>query len=405
MYEGSGKGLMTRKKKRYKKKNASLLFFVLFILIAVAAVVLLEYIDFKRGKKSFIFTKIVPLESLPQAINTYNSRLIKLLEELRITHDYFRDEQDKYHFKLEIDHKKFNKLISKIKGIGQPLQAKLDLSEIQRLNNKSLLLYRVRFDTRVSHILLITRLEKIKVKPKTEDKKAREIEKPRKKVDRMPKIAFIIDDVGEYDIGALELKKLNIPITASIMPDALRAHEEAEWIREYQLKAMIHLPMQPKNSNGRIYNPQRVITLNSSESEIRHIIRKAKTIIPNAEGINNHEGSLVTTNRETMARVLKVIKEEGLFFVDSRTINTTVAYDMARGLKIKTARKDEFLDHIQTYSASLAQIRKLVEIALQKGKAIGIGHPRQTTLQAIEDSIKYINSKGIKIVYVSELLE
>ena len=162
---------------------------------------------------------------------------------------------------------------------------------------------------------------------------------------------------------------------------------------------------EPTNSNGRHYDPAKVITVNSTDEEIRTLIRRAKQIIPTADGVNNHEGSLVTANSDVMRRVLEIIKEEGLFFVDSRTIGRTVAYDTARQLNVKTAHKDVFLDHVPTYSHSLAQIRKLVDIALQKGKAIAIGHPFETTLRAIKDSKRYIKAKGVTIVYVKELLE
>jgi hypothetical protein len=74
-------------------------------------------------------------------------------------------------------------------------------------------------------------------------------------------------------------------------------------------------------------------------------------------------------------------------------------------MKIKTTHKDVFLDHIPDYSHSMAQIRKLVDIARQKGKAVAIGHPLESTLQAIRDSKQYIKAKGVEIVYVKELLE
>ena len=149
----------------------------------------------------------------------------------------------------------------------------------------------------------------------------------------------------------------------------------------------------------------KVITMDSTDQQIRALIQRARQVVPMAEGVNNHEGSLITTNRQIMIRVLKIVKEEGLFFVDSRTIGRTVAYDAARELNIKAAYKDVFLDHIPTYSHSIAQVRKLVDIALQKGKAIAIGHPLESTLRAIQDSKDYIEKKGVKIVYVKELLE
>jgi hypothetical protein len=95
-----------------------------------------------------------------------------------------------------------------------------------------------------------------------------------------------------------------------------------------------------------------------------------------------------------------------LYFFDSRTISNSVAFDTAKRLGVKTAYKDVFLDHGEkTYANSINWIKRLVEIALQKGQAIAIGHPYETTLRAIKDSIGYIKSKGIEIVFLSELLE
>ena len=403
---------MKKARRKSKKKNSSLLLFVLFTGIALVTVILLEYIDFKKGGKPFIFTKIIPLGNLDYKIDQFNAKFIALLNGKKIPYDYFTDEEKKYHFKLDIPESGFDELIAKIEAIAAELEGKLELSEIQGYPGKSVMLYNVKLEGRISHLVLISKIRKrvsSKAPPKKPGKKPelkkKTREKTKPKSSGVPRIAFIIDDIGAYEIGALELKRLNIPITASVLPDAHRTHEAVRWLREYRLKAMIHLPMQPTNSKGKRYDPKKVITVNSTDEEIRALIRRAKKIVPFAQGVNNHEGSLVTTQPGVMTRVLKIIKEEDLFFVDSRTIGGTVAYDIAKELNIKTAHKDFFLDHTQSYSHSMAQIRQLVAAALHKGKAIAIGHPFETTLRAIRDSIGYIQSKGIKIVYVYELLE
>jgi polysaccharide deacetylase 2 family uncharacterized protein YibQ len=402
---------MTRTKKgkgrKSKKKNSTRLLFIVFTAVAVVTIFLLEYIDFKKGEKSVIFSKLIPLARTETKIDQFNTKLIRVLTKNKLHYDYFPDRENKYHFKVDIDQPRFDGLIEKIKTITAQLKGVLELTEIQGLADKSVFLYKVRLDKQVTHLLLINRFKpgvKEKKQPSPQpQKKVRE--EPVKKSRYSPRIAFIIDDMGAYDIGPLELKQLGIPVTASVLPDSRRAHEVVRWLREYKLMTMIHLPMQPTNSNGRHYDPAKVITVNSTDEEIRTLIRRAKQIIPTADGVNNHEGSLVTANSAVMRRVLEIIKEEGLFFVDSRTIGGTVAYDTARQLNVKTAHKDVFLDHVPTYSHSLAQIRKLVDIALQKGKAIAIGHPFETTLRAIKDSKRYIKAKGVTIVYVKELLE
>lgn len=397
---------MTRTRKKQKNKNTFLRFFLLFIAIAIITIVLLEYIDFTKGEKTFIFTKIIPLKKTESEINQFNTQLINLLNINKIYHDYFLDEENKYHFKLDIDEARFDRLIAKINIITDQIKGKLQLREIQGLANKSIMLYEVKLNQKVTHLLLITKLRPAaavkmpKEKPIKTPKK-----KPKTKITGPPRIAFIIDDIGAYDIGPLEMKRLEIPITASVLPDSWRVHEVVRWLKEYHLKVMIHLPMQPTNSNGKRYDPKKVVTISSTDQQIRALIQRAKQVVPIAEGLNNHEGSLVTSNRQLMTRILKIVKEEGLFFVDSRTIGGTVAYEVARELNIKAAHKDVFLDHIPTYSHTIAQIRKLVDFALQKGKAIAIGHPLESTLRAIHDSIDYIKKKGVKIVYVKELLE
>lgn len=400
---------MTRKKRGHsKKKNTPKLFFALFIAIAFITVVLLEYMDFKNGKKSFIFTKLIPLQKHPGRIEQFNTNFLRVLNKNNIDCDYFQDEEKKYHFKIQIDASRFKGLVSKLQSIAGQLKTKIELSEIQGKAEKSILLYKITMEKKVSHLILITKLKKLKPEAqKTQPKKEKKpVTKTIKSIRHgTPRIAFIIDDVGAYDIGTLELKKLNIPISASILPDSPRAGEEAQWIQHYGLPAMLHIPMQPKNGDGQTYKRNQTITINSTDDEIRQLIKRAKRIVPMARGMNNHQGSLVTPNSRVMIRALKIIKEEGLFFVDSRTIGNTVGFEIAKRLGIKTAYKDVFLDHVKSYSHSINQIRRLVEIALQKGKAIAIGHPNASTLRAIRDSIKYIRSKGIKIVYVSELLE
>jgi polysaccharide deacetylase 2 family uncharacterized protein YibQ len=402
---------MKKTRRKSKKKNSTLNLFIWFTVIAIATIVILEYIDFKKGQKSFIFTKVIPLTNRAGNIRKFNQKLVSILKKNNIPHDYFLDEDNKYHFKLDINQSRYDSLIQHLKKVTQSLKGTLELAEIQGLKDKSIMLYNVFLDKKVTHFLLISKHKPAKAKKKSAPQKEPEItEDPEEKIPPIysgngPRIAFIIDDVGVYDIGPLELKQLNIPITASILPHSRRVQDVVHWAKEYQLEAMIHLPMQPTNQKGKRLDRKKVITMQSTDAEIRALIRYARRAVPTARGTNNHQGSLITANPGIMKRVLKIIKEEKLFFIDSRTIGSTVAYDLAKKMNIRTAHKDVFIDHIQTYSHSIAQIQKLVEVARLKGKAIAIGHPFPTTIRAIRDSLKYIRSKGIKIVFAKQLLE
>ncbi len=411
-----------RKSTKSKKQNQTVLFFTLFIAIALASVVLLEYIDYRKGKESFIFTRLIPLQprGMTQAMQ-FNKDFSRILSKNNIPFNYFRDtkEQEIFRFKIEVKNSRFKGLLKQMNKVAATLKGSVKLLEVQGLLQKSIYVYTVNLNKKLTHKILITRLKKgLAVKEKQPEPDAmaeKKEEKPEKKPAKpeageapfsgTPRIAIIIDDIGAYDIGAFELKKLNIPITASILPHSPHAYDESKWCREYGLQTMLHIPMQPMNGNGPSYGSSNTISIRSTDAEIRTLIRKAKQIAPSARGVNNHQGSRATANRELMTRVLKIIKEENLFFVDSRTIGNTVAFQVAKELGVKTTYKDIFIDHIKSYSHSMSQIRRLVEVALKKGQAIAIGHPNSSTLKALRDSIPYIRSKGIKIVYVSHLLE
>lgn len=387
---------MTSRKTTISKRTILLPLFIIFFLIALITVIVLEYIDFKKGKDSFIFEKIIRLTIEDEKVleaDPFNRKLIDLFDRNQFRFNYFVDESGTYHFKLEVKKAEVKKLVGGIKRISAGLQYRLELSEMRQQASKTIHLYHVKKNQVVSHVILIsTQISRDEIKKKTP-------------VDSQPKIAFIIDDIGNRPEFSLDLKKLDIPITASILPESTYAYDEARQIYQYGLESMIHIPMQPKNSGSSSYRNMTVIRLHSDVETMKQIILKARKVIPHARGVNNHEGSLITSQKNVITKFLKIIKKEKLFFVDSRTTSETVAYDVARELKIQTAFRDIFLDSEKTYSHSMSQIQKLISVSLKNGKAIAIGHPFQTTLQAIKDSLKSIRNHGIKIVFVSQILE
>ena len=78
---------------------------------------------------------------------------------------------------------------------------------------------------------------------------------------------------------------------------------------------------------------------------------------------------------------------------------------LAREMKIRTALRDVFLDDVQTYEYTSAQMRRLVELARQNGRALAIGHPFASTLAALRDALPWLKQQKVEIVFVSQLLE
>jgi polysaccharide deacetylase 2 family uncharacterized protein YibQ len=217
-----------------------------------------------------------------------------------------------------------------------------------------------------------------------------------------PRIALIIDDVG-YDVDrALKLLNLRRPMSISIFPQLKYSRHVAEVAHDMGYMVMMHLPMEPGENLRR--NPG-FIAPEMSENEMRWILDRNFESIPHVSGVNNHQGSKMTRNKEAMARVMQYLAEKDMFFVDSRTTSDSVAYRVAKASGLRAAENDMFLDNEKNVEYIKERLELLMREAEQKGEAIGICHVHPATLQALKDMLPVMDERGFELVHVSELLK
>jgi len=218
-----------------------------------------------------------------------------------------------------------------------------------------------------------------------------------------PCIALIIDDIGCSLCRARHFLEFGVPITFSILPRLAKSEELAAEIHALGHEVMLHQPMEPTSADidpgpGALY-------VGDGAQKISKIMEENIAIVPFAEGVNNHMGSKFTACQPAVQDALQVIKESGLFFVDSLTTNRSEAYKTARELHMPAACRNIFLDNRLEERAILRQLDRLKRIALNFGQAIGIGHPFPETARAIGLFLKQdLPKAGISLVYVSKLV-
>ena len=387
--------------------KAAALSFLLFGLIALLIVVTLEFLDFQAGRYSFIFSKVIRLEQKEVAKEHFQDDLVALLAGHRIPRDIFRDKAGVTHVRIDLPEPLYPPFARDLKALVEKHGGMHLLSEVQGMRNQVLYLYQVRFDKRLTHVILISKRLALKDGEGDILKVPSEGKKPaasKAKAARAPRLAIIIDDIGYADLVSGQLRELGIPLTAAVIPDAPYARSEAQRLHDYGLEEIIHLPMQPLDPAN--HHPRdQFILIDSSDAEIEALLQNAMAVVPYARGVNNHMGSLLTSDQQVMRRVLGLIKEHGLFFIDSKTTTATVAHAVARALKVRTALRDVFLDDVQTYEHASAQIRRLVELARLHGHALAIGHPFPSTLAALRDNISWLKQQKVDIVFASAILE
>jgi polysaccharide deacetylase 2 family uncharacterized protein YibQ len=221
---------------------------------------------------------------------------------------------------------------------------------------------------------------------------------------RPPKVAIIIDDIGRSIGMANKIMSLSEPVTLSILPHSKHSHEIAIRAFNRNHEFMLHLPMEPTNSSispglGGIY-------VNQTPETIERLTVENIEAIPNVIGVNNHMGSKATSNSMVMSTVLSTLKNKGLFFIDSRTAASTIAYDMAIKSGIPTAERQVFLDTSDgpDFEFAKKQLRLVLRKAKMHGSCVAIGHPFDETIDAIREMTQEFRNQGVQFVFASEIV-
>lgn len=217
-----------------------------------------------------------------------------------------------------------------------------------------------------------------------------------------PKLAIILDDLGNDREAAEAIFALREPLTVSVLPFHAHSTEIAEQARRRGLGVMLHLPMQ---AVGNELPEAQQLHGGMTEAQVTRMVGEMLESVPTAAGVNNHEGSLATTDTKLMTELMPLLKQRGLFFIDSRTTAATVAFDTAEQAGVPSGfRNVPFLDDVEDVAAIRKQMELAVDGAKERGAVIAIGHPHPATLQVLAETLPQLKSQGVRLVLVSDLV-
>ena len=216
-------------------------------------------------------------------------------------------------------------------------------------------------------------------------------------------IGIVIDDFGyrndEISDGFLEL---DARLTYAIIPGHRYSTSFGEKAVESGHEVIVHMPME---NTGKTYGEEEFVLMTAIDNEtIQRRLNSAIEEIPTAIGMNNHQGSKASADQNIMSNVAKVMKERGLFFLDSRTTIETIGETTMEVFGVPTARRNIFLDNEDDEEKIEKQLMKLVKRSEEVGSAIGIGHVKPKTLNVLSDQIPKLKKKGYKFEFVSNML-
>lgn len=217
------------------------------------------------------------------------------------------------------------------------------------------------------------------------------------------RIALILDDVGFANQPLVAAAALDAPISFAIIPHTPNAVSAARMLNARGFELLCHLPMEPVGFPKVAPGEGAILTSMTTEEINRQTIANLRSV-PHISGVNNHMGSRATEDPRVMRSVLRAVRNENFFFVDSRTSAKSVGSKLARELDVRTVARDVFLDDSMNEAAVRAQVRKLAELAQARGVAVGIGHVYPVTIRVLSEELPKLKARGFTFVRASEVV-
>ena len=218
-----------------------------------------------------------------------------------------------------------------------------------------------------------------------------------------PKIAILIDDIGQ-DLKPLDaLLRLDAPIAFAVLPFCRHSAEAAGRIQAAGREVLLHLPMEPQDFPER--DPGKgALLLSMSDGEIREQLERNLRAVPFIRGVNNHMGSRFMEDRDKLRVVFEALGERHLFFVDSRTTASSRAAEAAAETGIAFAARAVFIDADRDRGSIVENVTGLAGRRGDGTRLIVIGHPYPETIAALKVALPRLRSEGVDIVEISGLI-
>lgn len=215
------------------------------------------------------------------------------------------------------------------------------------------------------------------------------------------KLVILIDDMGHS--LSLNIAALNLPgaLSFAFLPHTSHSKKLAKIAQASGKDVLLHAPME------NIYNlplGRGAMTSSMSEADFKSTLEKNIAAIPSLIGVNNHMGSKLTALNLQMRWTMEVVKEKGLFFLDSKTTSKSVAWQQAKNAGIAGLKRDIFLDHDLNLTAINRQYQRAIALAKRRGYAVVIAHPHAITIKFLQQRLGQLKAQNVQLVSVSAMI-
>jgi polysaccharide deacetylase 2 family uncharacterized protein YibQ len=214
------------------------------------------------------------------------------------------------------------------------------------------------------------------------------------------RIAVIVDDLGARQDVFDALRELGRPIAIAVIPGLPLAGAMARDASRLGMEVLVDLPLEPYRYPEVDPGPGALLLAMRPE-ELRTAVSRHIAALPDAVGVTTRLGSRLTEDRERMRAVLEPLTERGLFFVDGRASNLSVAYDEAVRLGLRAGRRQVLVDAAAGETRQRAVWGDAARLAGSGRDVIVLAHGHPLTVRLLREQIGRWDAAGLRVVPVS----
>ena len=217
-----------------------------------------------------------------------------------------------------------------------------------------------------------------------------------------PRVAIIVDDLGSRrDVFDL-VRDLRRPVAIAVLPGMPLSASIAREASRAGMEVLLDLPMEPYRYPEMDPGPGALL-MSMTPEELQRRLGEHLTGLPPVVGVKNHLGSRMTEDRVRMRAVLEVLAARRLFLVDGYTSSLSVAYDEAKEMGVRAARRQILVDHAGGEAGDRAQWDAVPGWAERRGEVVVVAHGHPQTVRLLREYVPRWEARGLRLMPVSHL--
>ena len=216
-----------------------------------------------------------------------------------------------------------------------------------------------------------------------------------------PRISLIVGGLGMTQKHTLAaINELPPEVTLSFVPYATDLQGWINKARAAGHEVLLELPMEAYDYPNVDTGPQTLVTSAKPEENLRRLnILLGKTT--GYFGVTNYQGAKFATDAAAATPVMKALKDRGLVFLHDGAAARSVLPQAADQTGLDFTVADRIVDAELSADAIDRELLALEALAIQNGKAIGVGFAYPVTIEQFRLWAEGLKAKGYQLAPAS----